>query len=175
MKGLVASLANGVSTALLCAVGTTMLPFAAERQRSPTHAITHVTVIDGTGAPPQTDMTVITTGRYITAVRKSTAADLRLRSAINGRGKFVIPGLIDMHIHMFNYVSHRAPNEWWFPLFVANGVTAVRDMWTKRTDMPAVGRWRRLQETDNSSLQESRPSGSTSTALEESGRMRSTS
>jgi imidazolonepropionase-like amidohydrolase len=123
MKGLVASLANGVSTALMCGAFTTILPFAAESQRSPTHAITHVTVTDGTGASPQTDMTVTTTGRYITA------------------------GLVDMHVHMFNYVSHRPPNEWWFPLFVANGVTAVRDMWTKTTDMPAVGTWRRLQES----------------------------
>jgi imidazolonepropionase-like amidohydrolase len=147
MKGLVASLANGVSTALMCGAFISILPFAAESQRSPTHAITHVTVIDGTGASPRTDMTVTTTGRYITAVRKSTAADSRLRNAIDGRGKFLIPGLVDMHVHMFNYVSHRPPNEWWFPLFVANGVTAVRDMWTKTTDMPAVGRWRRLQET----------------------------
>jgi imidazolonepropionase-like amidohydrolase len=141
-----ASFRNGVLTALLCAVFTTPPPSGAESRRSPTHAITYVTVI-GTGAPPQTDMTVITTGRYITVVRKSTAADSRLPAAIDGRGKFVIPGLVDMHVHIFNYVSHRAPNEWWFPLFVANGVTAVRDMWTKTTDMPAVGKWRRLQAT----------------------------
>jgi imidazolonepropionase-like amidohydrolase len=147
MKPSGASLVNGVLTALLCAVFATILPFAAESRRSPTHAITHVTVIDGTGASPQTDMTVITTGRHITAVRKSTAADSRLRTAINGRGKFVIPGLVDMHVHIFNYVSHRTPNEWWLRLFVANGVTAVRDMWTKTADMPAVGRWRRLQAT----------------------------
>ena len=33
-----------------------------------------------------------------------------------------------MHVHLFNLYSHRPPNDWTFPLYVANGVTAVREM-----------------------------------------------
>ncbi len=35
-----------------------------------------------------------------------------------------MPALVDMHVHLFNNSSHRPPNEWASPLFVANGVTA---------------------------------------------------
>src|SRR5713101_7140410 len=33
----------------------------------------------------------------------------------------------------------------YFPLFIANGVTSVREMWTKLENMPQVREWRRLQ------------------------------
>ncbi len=35
------------------------------------------------------------------------------------------------------------PNEYYFPLFIANGVTSVRDMWTKPEAMPQVRLWRK--------------------------------
>ena len=50
---------------------------------------------------------------------------------VDGRDRYLIPGLVDMHVHLFNNASHRAPNEWAFPLFVANGVTGVREMRTE--------------------------------------------
>ncbi|MGE0555534.1 MAG: amidohydrolase family protein [Gemmatimonadales bacterium] len=43
---------------------------------------------------------------------------------IDGRGRFLIPGLWDMHVH----VRHPSAPEVLFPQFVANGVTGVRDM-----------------------------------------------
>ena len=62
---------------------------------------THVTVIDATGSPAQPDMTVVVTGDRITAVGKS--ADVRAdpkAQVIDGKGKFLIPGLWDMHGHL---------------------------------------------------------------------------
>ena len=41
---------------------------------------------------------------------------------INARGKFLIPGLWDMHVHLSK------AGEDTLPLFIANGVTSVRDM-----------------------------------------------
>jgi imidazolonepropionase-like amidohydrolase len=41
--------------------------------------------------------------------------------AIDGRGKYLMPGLVDMHVHI------EYPND--LLLFVANGVTSVRNMW----------------------------------------------
>ncbi|MEX1253613.1 MAG: amidohydrolase family protein [Dehalococcoidia bacterium] len=40
---------------------------------------------------------------------------------IDGRGRYLMPGLVDMHVH-YNEPSYAA-------LFVANGVTTVRNMW----------------------------------------------
>ena len=44
--------------------------------------------------------------------------------AIDGSGKFLIPGLWDMHTHTTKLAS-----QYQHPLFIANGVTAVRDLW----------------------------------------------
>jgi imidazolonepropionase-like amidohydrolase len=62
--------------------------------------IEHVTLIDGTGKPPQPDMTVKIDGDKITAVTPSAVARSAGGRKINGRGKFLIPGLMDVHIHL---------------------------------------------------------------------------
>lgn len=60
---------------------------------------------------------------------------------VDGTGKFLIPGLWDMHIHVFrNAVDKR--KEYYFPLFIANGITSVRDMWTKPQNMQYINEWR---------------------------------
>ena len=47
-----------------------------------------------------------------------------------------------MHVHIFNQVSLRPANTWDFPLFVANGVLGVREMWTKPGNMAEIRGWR---------------------------------
>lgn len=85
---------------------------------------------------------VITDGR-ITAVEKPGAHPLPPGAQrVDGRGGYLMPGLIDMHVHVFNNASGRPPNEWAFPLFVANGVTGVRDMLTAPGSMELVRSWR---------------------------------
>ncbi|HEV8253560.1 MAG TPA: amidohydrolase family protein [Vicinamibacteria bacterium] len=86
-------------------------------------AFTHVTVIDGTGRPPQPDMTVIVRDGRIAAVGPSarTAPPPGAR-VVDGRGRFVIPGLWDMHVHLQLGDTDRM-----MALFVANGVLGVRD------------------------------------------------
>ena len=92
-------------------------------------AITNVTVIDTTGGPAQPNMTVVIEGDRITRLgqRGGTRAPKGAR-VIDGTGKFLIPGLWDMHIHTFfgNWVP--GGREVTLPLFIANGVTGVRDM-----------------------------------------------
>jgi imidazolonepropionase-like amidohydrolase len=60
--------------------------------------IEHVTLIDGLH-PPQHDMTVTVDGEHITAVAPSALAHVQGRR-IDGRGKYLIPGLMDVHIHL---------------------------------------------------------------------------
>lgn len=88
-------------------------------------AISDVTVIDATGAPAKPNMTVIITGDRITKIAKTGEAAIpKDAQVVDGKGKFLIPGLWDMHVHT---VIGRLP-ELYFPLFIANGVTGVRDM-----------------------------------------------
>ena len=108
--------------------------------------ITHITLIDGTGAPPKPDMTLVVTGSRITALGKTGTVKIpEGAQKVESQGKFLIPGLWDMHVHMFNQVSRRPPNTWYFPLFAANGVTSIREMWTKPEDLEQVREWRKLQ------------------------------
>ncbi|HSE40852.1 MAG TPA: amidohydrolase family protein, partial [Acidobacteriota bacterium] len=104
----------------------------------------HVTVIDATGSPAKVDMTVVITDKHISALGKTDGFRIpKGAQVIEAAGKFLIPGLWDMHVHIFNYVSNRPPNSWYFPLLIANGVTGVREMWTKPRDMNQVLEWRR--------------------------------
>jgi imidazolonepropionase-like amidohydrolase len=64
-------------------------------------AIEHVTLIDGLGHPAQKDMTVVVEGDRISAVGPSQlAAPPRDAHRIDGRGRFLMPGLMDVHIHL---------------------------------------------------------------------------
>ena len=82
-----------------------------------------VTVIDGTSGGPAPDRAVAIRGGQIVAIAPAGSLDAGSRTVrIDGRGKFLIPGLWDMHVHLMGY-SERA-----FPLFLANGVTTIRDM-----------------------------------------------
>jgi imidazolonepropionase-like amidohydrolase len=103
-------------------------------------AFTHVTVIDVAGGPAKHDMTVVTDKGYIAAIGSS--ARLRLPAGarvIPARGKYLIPGLWDMHVHTV-FGDWLPRNERvTLPLFVANGVTGVRDM---GGDLPVLKEWR---------------------------------
>ncbi len=91
-------------------------------QQSGTLVIRNVTVIDGTGAKPQSGMTVVVEQSRICAVGKDESV-LSPSSArvIDGTGKYLIPGLWDMHVHLRDLDGT-------LPLFIVNGVTTVRDM-----------------------------------------------
>jgi len=96
--------------------------------------ITHVTVIDATGSNPKPDMTVVISAGRITAVESTVKlAPPAGARVVDGTGKFLIPGLWDMHIHLDDpelWPTHvsRQEEELIFPILIANGVTGVRDM-----------------------------------------------
>lgn len=80
-------------------------------------------------------MTVAITDSMITAIAPRKAFTIAHNAkVINCKGKFLIPGLWDMHVHLGNATHHS------LPLFVANGVTGVRDMGTKSFD--SILSWR---------------------------------
>jgi imidazolonepropionase-like amidohydrolase len=87
---------------------------------------THVTVIDVTAALPKSDMTVIVSGNRIVAVARTGKVRLpKNAQIINAEGKFLIPGLWDMHAHTrVDPLTRQIV----FRLNIANGVTGIRDM-----------------------------------------------
>ena len=107
----------------------------AEQREAPV-ALTHVTVIDATGRPADPDMTVIIKGDRIATVGRSGAVKIpRDARVVDASGKWLIPGLWDMHVHVDG-------NERALTLFVANGVTAVRDMGGSAEDFERLKKWR---------------------------------
>ena len=112
---------------ILLALLTTTLPAAPLLIRD-------VTVIDATGAPARPNMSVLVTGQKITAIGiASSIAVPKGVAVLNGRGKFLIPGLWDMHVHLWE----KQPL---FPLYIANGITGIRDM---GSDFTQTTQWRK--------------------------------
>jgi len=108
-----------------------------------TLAITNVNVVDVEAGSVVQDRTVVVEGDRITAILDGDAPRPARAQIVDGRGRYLIPGLWDMHVHLFRH-DPRASNEaTWFPLFVANGVTGVREMFTNFEDLPILQGWRR--------------------------------
>ncbi|WP_257388527.1 amidohydrolase family protein [Tahibacter caeni] len=113
----------------------------------PTIAIVGVNVVDLERARPPALRTVLIEDGRIVAVADPRHAVVPARAQrIDGRGRFLIPGLVDLHVHLFNLASRRAPNDWAFPLFVANGVTAVREMSTDAAGIAQIRNWHAARE-----------------------------
>ena len=97
---------------------------------APVVALTHVRVIDGTGAAAREDQTVIISKGKIESVGDSTSANVpKDARTIDLPGYSVIPGLVGMHDHMFYPVGRGVFGEmaYSFPrLYLAAGVTTIR-------------------------------------------------
>lgn len=86
-----------------------------------TLAITSVTVIDVASGERQPNVSVLIDGERIVAVGPGVPIPPDARR-VNGAGKFLIPGLWDMHAH-YQFAGAETAD-----LFVANGVLGTRDM-----------------------------------------------
>ena len=95
--------------------------------------IQNVTVIDATGADPRPGLSVGIENGQISAIKKKIKAP-KGAEIVDGTGKFLIPGLWDMHVHL------NGP-EIFFPLLLANGITGVREMYTG-IPMRTIREWR---------------------------------
>ncbi len=139
-----------LALAALWVLSAALLPPSAVRAAELT-ALVGGTVVDGTGAEPLPDAVVVIDGARISAVgpRRTTAVPDGAR-VIDARGKWVIPGLIDAHIHFFQSgglytrpdiidlrgarpyqdelagIRRRLPAT--FARYVASGVTSVVDV-----------------------------------------------
>ena len=117
MKRRIVSDASVLASILVCS-----LTFATGQEpvRPASIAITGVAVIDVRGGQMLRDRTVVITGNRIANV--ASRRDARIPAGaqiVDGQGRFLIPGLWDMHVHQVRN----------FPtLYIANGVTGTREM-----------------------------------------------
>ena len=91
--------------------------------------IRHATIVDVENARLIPDQAVATSGNRIVAVGPDAeiAASWRARKTVNARNRYLIPGLWDMHVHFGGGPELLAENRALLPLYVAHGITTVRD------------------------------------------------
>jgi len=102
------------------------------RDRASEFALTNLTVIDGTGAPPRPGMTVLVKEGTIVGLFPTGSEAIPATATVSDlSGRFVIPGLVDSHVHLATDPStgdRRALVEQRLRHALRGGITVVRDM-----------------------------------------------
>jgi imidazolonepropionase-like amidohydrolase len=116
-------------TVALALLATLLCLCAGAEEQHDSLVITNVNVIDTRTGTIYYRMTVVVNGDRIRAIAKIGLIQTNKKThVVNANGKYLIPGLWDMHVH-----SAGGPAAAWdenviYPLYVANGVTGIRDM-----------------------------------------------
>ena len=92
----------------------------------------HVNIVNSDSGTVESDRTVVIENSRIETIGESSKVRIpKNAEVIESNGKFMIPGLWDMHVHWYDAD--------YLPLFIANGVTGVRLMW----GIPKHHQWRK--------------------------------
>src|SRR5262245_11128076 len=92
-------------------------------------------LIDGTDRRPGEPVTVVVDGDRVAMIGPAGATPVPPGAAvIDARNRFLIPGLVDMHVHVYT------PDKWHPELFLAAGVTTVLDLGGQLHDVAAYRR-----------------------------------
>ena len=103
--------------------------------------INHVSVINVESGQVQPNQVVAISQGKILRIEPADQNSYAARQYVNGNGRYLIPGLWDMHVHFRGGDSLIAANKKSLPLFLAAGITTVRDAGGDLT--PSVMQWRR--------------------------------
>ncbi len=113
-------------------------------------AIENVNIVDVETGMVEENRTVIINGNKIDSIFKT--GDIKVSGSgtlVDGSGTYLIPGLWDMHAHLFNEPHIRNAG---YPLFIANGITGIRIMAADCLDPPcedpdmSIAQYRRLED-----------------------------
>ena len=119
------------ATLLAAGLVLSTVPGASRAQSgAQTTTIDNVTIIDVTNGRLRTHKTIVIEGNRIARIDDANDAT-RAAATLDGTGMFVIPGLWDMHVHAYftnDTAKFHSTSEVMLPLFIANGVTGVRDL-----------------------------------------------
>jgi imidazolonepropionase-like amidohydrolase len=115
------------------------LAITAPRLSAQTLTITNATVVDVATGALRHGTTVTIDRNRIVSVGPSAAKTRPRGQVVDATGMYVIPGLWDMHTHAYFGWSRDFGDTYVLPLFIANGITGIRDM---GSDLDAVLRAR---------------------------------
>jgi imidazolonepropionase-like amidohydrolase len=94
----------------LALIATVPVLFGAQNSAPREIVLNHVSVIDMTGRPIQRDMAVLLRGDRIAAIERAAGFNVPGARVFDLTGKFLIPGLVDMHHHLdTGAASHARP------------------------------------------------------------------
>jgi imidazolonepropionase-like amidohydrolase len=92
------------------------------------------TLIDGTGALPKPNTTIVIDGNRIVFVSDNTADNFDLNfstaNSVNLAGKYIIPGLFDMHAHVAGVLKdsyNQSESEYALRMLLTHGITTIRN------------------------------------------------
>ena len=113
--------------AALASLALISLPAAAQTEAD--ILIRHVTVVDVEHGRTIPDQAVVTRADEIVAVGSDAAIAKSWKAAqtLDAGGRYIIPGLWDMHVHFGGGPDLVEENRALLPLYVAHGITTVRD------------------------------------------------
>ena len=132
----------------LVGVLTGVVPVAGRAQQpalsasAPALVFEGVTVVDVERGKLLPDRRVVVEGRHIRAVGDPSAVPMPPESqVVEARGKYLIPGLWDLHVHLVGDQSGFS-----YPLLVATGVTGIRDAYAGLSWIldSTVQKWREI-------------------------------
>jgi imidazolonepropionase-like amidohydrolase len=115
------------------------LTLGTQRLTAQALTITGATIVDVSTGSLRANASVVIDGNRIVDVGSSTSIRPR-GQVIDAKGMYVIPGLWDMHTHAYFGWSREFGDSYVLPLFLANGITGIRDM---GSDLDAIIRARR--------------------------------
>ena len=124
---------TGVISFAVTACGTPPAKLVPPPPVNPATAIVGATLWDGTGrAPVPNAITVVRGERILCAGAAGECQVPQGAKVIDGTGQYLIPGLIDSHVHLLFIQSGRAGEDLGLDLrdLLAQGITTVRDMGT---------------------------------------------
>ena len=123
---------------ILAGMLLTALPGIATITLADTLLIENVTLIDGTGRPSVAGASVLVDGDRISRIARGSIDAPRGTNRIDGSGKFLMPGLMDMHIHLrgsveltpeglFKVTNDRTRGIRMLHSYLYSGVTSIYD------------------------------------------------
>ena len=112
-----------------------LLALAGTRVGAQGLTITNATVVDVSTGALHRGTTIVVDGNRISSVEPSSKTAEAHGHVVDAKGMYVIPGLWDMHTHAYFGWPRDFGDNYVLPLFIANGITGIRDM---GSDLDAV-------------------------------------
>ncbi len=112
---------------------------SAQTPSPPPLAITHVTVIDVASGGDLANRTVVIRNGHVASIDSGDAAQPAGMRILDGSGRYLIPGLWDMHVHV---AVGPVTDTLLLPLFTAYGITGIRDLGSAPARWEFLRRWR---------------------------------